>query len=177
MPKFALKFRQNSRQKLNFTRQISRKRGKYTLERETMQVNYKTISTLEFDVLTNSYKTVDKQVEDSSGFTDNAFYELLMGLEGGNAIEAGSDFDFSGSLMSATSPQSAANSELGTSAVNGMGEASLGANLDASGVNSSLDRFSSNLLSLKFSSNELFAVNNDAESIKSSLMSELLSAI
>ncbi|WP_297194241.1 hypothetical protein [uncultured Campylobacter sp.] len=32
-----------------------------------MQVNYKTISSLEFDVLSGTYKNVEKQVEDSSG--------------------------------------------------------------------------------------------------------------
>lgn len=137
-----------------------------------MQVSYKTISTLEFDVLTNSYKTVDKQVEDTSGgFSDNAFYELLMGLESGKdgsdslGIDAGSDFNMNGSLMEAgNSPQiapNAANAELGGKAVSGFGETSL----------------NPSLLSMKFSSDSLFAVSNDTESIKNSLMSELLAAV
>ncbi|TQR31275.1 hypothetical protein DMB92_06175 [Campylobacter sp. MIT 99-7217] len=32
-----------------------------------MQVNYKTISSMEFDVLSGTYKKVDKEVEDTSG--------------------------------------------------------------------------------------------------------------
>ena len=38
-----------------------------------MQVNYKTISSLEFDVLSGSYKKVEKQVEDGS----SSFSSLL----------------------------------------------------------------------------------------------------
>ena len=54
-----------------------------------MQVSYKTVSSLEFDVLTGSYKQVDKQVEDTSGgFADNAFYELLMGLNESDGSKA-----------------------------------------------------------------------------------------
>lgn len=45
-----------------------------------MQVNYKTITTLEFDIFTGGYKKVEKQVEDTqNAFTDNAFAELLAG--------------------------------------------------------------------------------------------------
>ena len=39
-----------------------------------MQVNYKTISSLEFDVLSGSYKKVEKQVEDTSS---SSFSSLL----------------------------------------------------------------------------------------------------
>lgn len=43
-----------------------------------MQVNYKTISSLEFDVLSGTYKKVEKQVED-----DSAFSSLLDTASGG----------------------------------------------------------------------------------------------
>lgn len=57
-----------------------------------MQVNDKSVSSLEYDVLTGTYKKVDKEVEDNSdGFIDNAFFELLMALgetEGKNAYNS-----------------------------------------------------------------------------------------
>lgn len=50
----------------------------YILKGEPMQVNYKTISSLEFDVLSGTYKKVEKQVED-----DSAFSSLLDTASGG----------------------------------------------------------------------------------------------
>ena len=41
-----------------------------------MQVNYKTISSVEYDVLSGTYKKVDKEVEDNSG---TSFSQLLNG--------------------------------------------------------------------------------------------------
>ncbi len=41
-----------------------------------MQVNYKTISSVEYDVLSGTYKKVNKEVEDNSG---TSFSQLLSG--------------------------------------------------------------------------------------------------
>lgn len=55
-----------------------------------MQVNDKSVSSLEYDVLTGTYKKVDKE-DNSGGFIDNAFFELLMALgetDGKNAYNS-----------------------------------------------------------------------------------------
>lgn len=121
-----------------------------------MQVNYKTVSSLEYDVLTGTYKKVDKEVEDTSGgFTDNAFFELLMGSSGmdnQNAYSPNADsaFDMSSPL------QETSNAEL------------------------SSDSLTSNLYSLRFRQDEDLKImdgQKSAQQIKNNLMSDLLAAL
>lgn len=131
-----------------------------------MQVSYKTVSSLEFDVLTGSYKQVDKQVEDTSGgFADNAFYELLMGLNESDgskgAYEMGDD-----SAFKMSEPLEAK---------------SLSVSNDEQLSRLSLADLNSNLYSLRFGQNEslkaMEAGKNNAEQIKNNLFSDLLAAL
>lgn len=123
-----------------------------------MQVNYKTISSLEFDVLTGTYKKVDKEVEDTSGgFTDNAFFELLMGINEG---------------------QEQGKSDLTTNAQDIFDKNT--PLVDKSESISS--EFTSNFYSLRFRQDEgLKAMEvsgqNNAEQLKNNLFSDLLSAL
>lgn len=132
-----------------------------------MQVSYKTVSSLEFDVLTGSYKQVDKQVEDTSGgFADNAFYELLMGLNESDgsksAYEMGDDSSFKMSEPLEAKSLSVSNDEQLSSRL-------------------SLADLNSNLYSLRFGQNEslkaMEAGKNNAEQIKNNLFSDLLAAL
>lgn len=124
-----------------------------------MQVNYKTISAMEFDVLTGTYKQVDKQVEDTSGaFTDNAFFELLMGAndgqgqgDSGYTSNADTAFDMSAPLKDSFSAEP----------------------LD--------DSANSNLYALRFRQNDSLRTmelgQNGAEQLKNNLFSDLLAAL
>lgn len=123
-----------------------------------MQVNYKTISSMEFDIFTGTYKEVDKQVEDTSGaFTENAFYDVLMGIDEGKEQEKGgysasvdTAFDMNAPLQDSFSTQPLENS-----------------------LNSSL--------SLRFRQDEglrtMEAGQNSAQQIKNNLFSDLLAAL
>lgn len=123
-----------------------------------MQVNYKTISSMEFDIFTGTYKEVDKQVEDTSGaFTENAFYDVLMGIDEGKEQEKGgysasvdTAFDMNAPLQDSFSAQPLENS-----------------------LNSSL--------SLRFRQDEglrtMEAGQNSAQQIKNNLFSDLLAAL
>ena len=131
-----------------------------------MQVSYKTVTSLEFDILTGSYKQVEKQVEDTSGgFADNAFYELLMGLNGGdssaNAYEMGDESAFKLNEGLGAKGEQVQNAEL-------MGQDSLNESLYALRFRED----ESDLLRAK----EAFSMPN-GEQIKGDLMSELLSAL
>ncbi len=46
-----------------------------------MQVNYRTISSYEYDAISGQYKQVDKQVEDYSSTSDSDFMDILSKLE------------------------------------------------------------------------------------------------
>lgn len=46
-----------------------------------MQVNYRTISSYEYDAISGQYKQVDKQVEDYSLTSDSDFIDILSKLE------------------------------------------------------------------------------------------------
>ncbi|BEK37526.1 hypothetical protein A0X34_05910 [Campylobacter coli] len=46
-----------------------------------MQVNYRTISSYEYDAISGQYKQVDKQVEDYSSTSDSDFIDILSKLE------------------------------------------------------------------------------------------------
>ncbi|EAI3763514.1 hypothetical protein XJ74_04195 [Campylobacter coli] len=46
-----------------------------------MQVNYRTISSYEYDAISGQYKQVDKQVEDYSSTSDSDFIDILSRLE------------------------------------------------------------------------------------------------
>ncbi|HEA8245026.1 TPA: hypothetical protein SG435_000014 [Campylobacter coli] len=46
-----------------------------------MQVNYRTISSYEYDAIGGQYKQVDKQVEDYSSTSDSDFIDILSKLE------------------------------------------------------------------------------------------------
>ncbi len=46
-----------------------------------MQVNYRTISSCEYDAISGQYKQVDKQVEDYSSTSDSDFIDILSKLE------------------------------------------------------------------------------------------------
>lgn len=123
-----------------------------------MQVNYKTISSMEFDIFTGTYKEVDKQVEDTSGaFTENAFYDVLMGIDEGKEQEKGgysasvdTAFDMNAPLQDSLSAQPLENS-----------------------LNSSL--------SLRFRQDDglrtMEAGQNNAQQIKNNLFSDLLAAL
>ena len=131
-----------------------------------MQVSYKTVTSLEFDILTGSYKQVEKQVEDTSGgFADNAFYELLMGLNGGdssaNAYEMGDESAFKLNEGLSAKGEQVQNAEL-------MGQNSLNESLYALRFRED----EGDLLRAK----EAFSMPN-GEQIKGDLMSELLSAL
>ena len=131
-----------------------------------MQVSYKTVTSLEFDILTGSYKQVEKQVEDTSGgFADNAFYELLMGLNGGdssaNAYEMGDESAFKLNEGLGAKGEQVQNAEL-------MGQDSLNESLYALRFRED----EGDLLRAK----EAFSMPN-GEQIKGDLMSELLSAL
>ncbi len=124
-----------------------------------MQVNYKTISSMEFDIFTGTYKQVDKQVEDTSGaFTDNAFFELLMGAQdgqgqdkGGYTTSADTAFDMNAPLQDSFSAEPLDNAT------------------------------NSNLYSLRFRQDEglrtMEVGQNGAEQLKSNLFSDLLAAL
>ena len=131
-----------------------------------MQVSYKTVTSLEFDILTGSYKQVEKQVEDTSGgFADNAFYELLMGLNGSdssaNAYEMGDESAFKLNEGLGAKGEQVQNAEL-------MGQDSLNESLYALRFRED----EGDLLRAK----EAFSMPN-GEQIKGDLMSELLSAL
>ncbi len=131
-----------------------------------MQVSYKTVTSLEFDILTGSYKQVEKQVEDTSGgFADNAFYELLMGLNGGdssaNAYEMGDESAFKLNEGLGAKGEQVQNAEL-------MGQDSLNESLYALRFRED----EGDLLRAK----EAFSMPN-GEQIKGDLMSELLSTL
>ncbi|EAK0806658.1 hypothetical protein A0X79_05905 [Campylobacter coli] len=46
-----------------------------------MQVNYRTISSYEYDAISGQYKQVDKQVEDYFSTSDSDFIDILSKLE------------------------------------------------------------------------------------------------
>lgn len=46
-----------------------------------MQVNYRTISSYEYDAISGQYKQADKQVEDYSSTSDSDFIDILSKLE------------------------------------------------------------------------------------------------
>ncbi|EJB0522951.1 hypothetical protein MWY25_001132 [Campylobacter coli] len=46
-----------------------------------MQVNYRTISSYEYDAISGQYKQVDKQIEDYSSSGDSDFMDILSKLE------------------------------------------------------------------------------------------------
>ena len=124
-----------------------------------MQVNYKTVSSMEFDVFTGTYKQVDKEVEDSSGgFADNAFYDLLMGVNDGQdqgksgyTASADTAFDMNAPLQDSFSAEPTDNA------------------------------LNSNFYSLRFRQDEglrtIEAGQNSAEQLKSNLFSDLLAAL
>ena len=131
-----------------------------------MQVSYKTVTSLEFDILTGSYKQVEKQIEDTSGgFADNAFYELLMGLNGGdssaNTYEMGDESAFKLNEGLGAKGEQVQNAEL-------MGQDSLNESLYALRFRED----EGDLLRAK----EAFSMPN-GEQIKGDLMSELLSTL
>lgn len=111
-----------------------------------MQVNDKSVSSLEYDVLTGTYKKVDKE-DNSGGFIDNAFFELLMASNGQNAY---SSDDMSQTL------QEASNVELSSD--------KLSANLYSLRFKQDEDL-------------RLIEGQKSAQQIKNSLMSDLLSAL
>lgn len=114
-----------------------------------MQVNDKSVSSLEYDVLTGTYKKVDKE-DNSGGFIDNAFFELLMASNETEGQNAYSSDDMSQTLQ------------------------------EASNVELSSDKLSANLYSLRFKQDEdlrLIEGQKSAQQIKNSLMSDLLSAL
>lgn len=111
-----------------------------------VQVNDKSVSSLEYDVLTGTYKKVDKE-DNSGGFIDNAFFELLMASNGQNAY---SSDDMSQTL------QEASNVELSSD--------TLSANLYSLRFKQDEDL-------------RLIEGQKSAQQIKNSLMSDLLSAL
>lgn len=120
-----------------------------------MQVNYKTISVLEFDVLTGTYKNVEKEVEDTSGSAiDNSFFELLTGAnegdEGKNSYSPSSESAFD-----------------------------LNEPLQASSITEPVnDNLTSNFYALRFRQDEsLSRSQTQGEQLKSNLMSDLLATL
>lgn len=114
-----------------------------------VQVNDKSVSSLEYDVLTGTYKKVDKE-DNSDGFIDNAFFELLMASTETDRQNAYSSDDMSQTLQ------------------------------EASSIELSSDKLSANLYSLRFKQDEdlmLIEGQKSAQQIKNSLMSDLLSAL
>lgn len=111
-----------------------------------MQVNDKSVSSLEYDVLTETNKKAGKE-DNSGGFIDNAFFELLMASKGQNAY---SSDDMSQTL------QEASNVELSSD--------TLSANLYSL-------RFKQD------ENLRLIEGQKSAQQIKNSLMSDLLSAL
>ena len=133
-----------------------------------MQVSYKSVTSLEFDILTGTYKQVEKQVEDTSGgFADNAFYELLMGLNGGdgsqNAYERGDESVFKLN--------------------EGLGAKNVSLDSGEQLLSRSQESLSESLYALRFRQNDeplstaVAGGGIDAEQIKGSLMSKLLMAL
>ncbi|MBC5857877.1 hypothetical protein Cjcuy013_05335 [Campylobacter jejuni] len=60
-----------------------------------MQVNYRTISSYEYDAISGQYKQVDKQVEDYSSSGDSDFMDMLNKADeksNGDALNSGSSF-------------------------------------------------------------------------------------
>ncbi|EGM8832059.1 hypothetical protein IIQ24_001676 [Campylobacter coli] len=53
-----------------------------------MQVNYRTISSYEYDAISGQYKQVDKQVEDYSSTSDSDFIDILSKLEENSGISS-----------------------------------------------------------------------------------------
>lgn len=53
-----------------------------------MQVNYRTISSYEYDAISGQYKQVDKQVEDYSSTSDSDFMDILSKLEENSGISS-----------------------------------------------------------------------------------------
>ena len=60
-----------------------------------MQVNYRTISSYEYDAISGQYKQVDKQVEDYSSSGDSDFMDMLNKADeksSGDALNSSSSF-------------------------------------------------------------------------------------
>lgn len=82
----------------------------HILKGECMQIAYKTISSVEFDVLSGTYKTVQKQVEDENSFSSlldsstSTSDALSLKADGDkSSAKTNSLFDFAGSDTSSTS--------------------------------------------------------------------------
>ncbi len=60
-----------------------------------MQVNYRTISSYEYDAISGQYKQVDKQIEDYSSSGDSDFMDMLNKADeksSGDALNSSSSF-------------------------------------------------------------------------------------
>lgn len=122
-----------------------------------MQVNYKTISSLEFDVLSGSYKKVEKQVEDDS----SSFSSLL---EASSSTDNSSDpYSLSGKNY-ASEPDSMASLSFGG---------------DSPSKNSFSNDFSTSLQAYKFRQDEQNILNKKEEgsSTNKSTLDELLNQV
>lgn len=122
-----------------------------------MQVNYKTISSLEFDVLSGSYKKVEKQVEDGS----SSFSSLL---------EASSSTDNSSDPYSLSGKNYASEPDI---------MASLSFGGDSPSKNSFSNDFSTSLQAYKFRQDEQNILNKKEEgsSTNKSTLDELLNQV
>lgn len=122
-----------------------------------MQVNYKTISSLEFDVLSGSYKKVEKQVEDGS----SSFSSLL---------EASSSTDNSSDPYSLSGKNYASEPDIMTS---------LSFGGDSPSKNSFSNDFSTSLQAYKFRQDEQNILNKKEEgsSTNKSTLDELLNQV
>ncbi|EDN5889220.1 hypothetical protein [Campylobacter jejuni] len=64
-----------------------------------MQVNYRTISSYEYDAISGQYKQVDKQIEDYSSSGDSDFMDMLNKADeksSGDALNSSSSFQSNG---------------------------------------------------------------------------------
>lgn len=123
-----------------------------------MQVNYKTISSLEFDVLSGSYKQVEKQVEDTSS---SSFSSLL---------EASSSTDNSSDPYSLSGKNYASEPDI---------MASLSFGGDSPSKNSFSNDFSTSLQAYKFRQDEQNILNKKEEgsSTNKSTLDDLLNQV
>lgn len=70
-----------------------------------MQVNYRTISSYEYDAISGQYKQVDKQVEDYSSTSNSDFTDILSKLGGDDFGSSNSEQTLQNNAQSSNSNQ------------------------------------------------------------------------
>lgn len=144
-----------------------------------MQVSYKTITTLEYDIYTGTYKNVEKQVQDTQAGAD--FAQLMQTQSGANA---------SGEMATQDVAQSTINSALNSidEAINDLNNIIYGLKFGATSNEMAMDaaqttqsvanpQTNAQNTPLQNSTLGLDGTQSNDEALKSQLMSDLLNVL